>query len=114
MGLTALLPLQRKCTLQIFITHKSPPSSAGPEPTTVGPVASTLTTRPPRAAIIVHTVHNFPGHFIPWQSNTMKFHFKKIIYQSPKVLYTDILLYQPSTFLEGLRKTTKNISHDKL
>jgi hypothetical protein len=35
-----------------FITHKYPPSSAGPEPAAVGPVASTLTTRPPRAAII--------------------------------------------------------------
>jgi hypothetical protein len=48
MGRTALLPLRR-----IFITHKNPPASVGFEPATeypVGPVASTLTTRPPKAA----------------------------------------------------------------
>jgi hypothetical protein len=46
MGPTALLTLRRKCALGIFITHKNPPPSVGFEP--VGPVASTLTTRPPR------------------------------------------------------------------
>jgi hypothetical protein len=54
MGPTALLPLRRKCVLGISITHKNPPPSAGPELVTespVGPVANTLTTRPPRAAI---------------------------------------------------------------
>jgi hypothetical protein len=30
--------------VRIFITHKNPPSSVGPEPVTVGPVASKLTT----------------------------------------------------------------------
>jgi hypothetical protein len=32
-------------------THKNPPSSAGPEPATVGHVASTLTVRPPTTAV---------------------------------------------------------------
>jgi hypothetical protein len=32
MGPTALLPLRRKWTLPIFITHKNPSSSAIPEP----------------------------------------------------------------------------------
>jgi hypothetical protein len=48
MGPTALLPLRRKCALQIFITHKIQPSLAGPEPTAVSPIvpmASMLTTR---------------------------------------------------------------------
>jgi hypothetical protein len=52
MGLMALLPPRRKCVLEIFITHKNPPSSVGFEPATkypMGPVASTLTTRLPRA-----------------------------------------------------------------
>jgi hypothetical protein len=44
MGPMALLPLRRKCALRIFITHKNPPSSAGPEP------ANTPATRPPTAA----------------------------------------------------------------
>jgi hypothetical protein len=42
--------------LCIFITHKKPPSLAGPEPTEanpMGPVASTLTTRPLRVAFIL-------------------------------------------------------------
>jgi hypothetical protein len=39
MGPTALLPLQRKCILWIFITLKNPLNLA---------VASTPTTRPPR------------------------------------------------------------------
>jgi hypothetical protein len=46
MGRTALLPLRRKCALRIFITHKNPTSSAGPEPAaanTIGNMASTLT-----------------------------------------------------------------------
>jgi hypothetical protein len=53
----ALLPLRRKCALWIFITHKNPLPSVGFEPTTeypVGPVASTLTTRPPRAPHLKH------------------------------------------------------------
>jgi hypothetical protein len=53
MGPTALLPLRRKCALRIFITHKSPPSSVGPEPATEnpgGPMASMVITRLPRAA----------------------------------------------------------------
>jgi hypothetical protein len=55
MGPTALLPLRRKCALRIFIAHKNPPPSVGLEPATeypVGAVASTLTTRPPRATKI--------------------------------------------------------------
>jgi hypothetical protein len=59
MGPTALLPLRRKRALRIFITHKHPPSSVGLEPATeypVGPVPSTLTTRPPRAKYV--TLHN--------------------------------------------------------
>jgi hypothetical protein len=57
MGPTALLPLRRKCVLGIFITHKNPPSSVWFEPATecpVGPVASTLTTRPPKAVVLSH------------------------------------------------------------
>jgi hypothetical protein len=49
----------------IFITHKNPPSSVGFEPATecpVGPVASTLTTGPPRAATsIPHFIKICPG-----------------------------------------------------
>jgi hypothetical protein len=43
----------------IFITHKNPPSSAGPEPTSaslLGPIAGTLTTRPLRVALTVYSV----------------------------------------------------------
>jgi hypothetical protein len=53
MGTTALLPLRRKCAMWISITHKNPLPSVGPEPapeSPVGAAASTLTTRPPRAA----------------------------------------------------------------
>jgi hypothetical protein len=56
MGPTALLPLQRKCVLGIFIT------SVGFEPATeypVGSVARTLTTRPPRAACVCVTNSNY-------------------------------------------------------
>jgi hypothetical protein len=52
MGPKALLPLRRKCVLGIFITRKNPPPSVVFEPATeypVGPVASTVTTRPPRS-----------------------------------------------------------------
>jgi hypothetical protein len=67
MGPTALLPLRRKFVLGIFITHKNPPSSVGSEPATeypVGPVASTLTTRPPRAVaaivmVLIRTGRNY-------------------------------------------------------
>jgi hypothetical protein len=52
MGLTALLPLRRKCKLQIFITDKNPPSSARLQLATVHPVASMLTTPPPSAAVL--------------------------------------------------------------
>jgi hypothetical protein len=55
MGPTALLPLRRKCVLGIFITHKNPLSLDGFE--SVGPVASTLTTRPPRATPPLITRH---------------------------------------------------------
>jgi hypothetical protein len=51
MGPTALLPLRRKCVLGIFIAHKNPPSLVGFEPATKCPVASTLTTKPPRAVV---------------------------------------------------------------
>jgi hypothetical protein len=40
MGPTALLPLQRKCVLWIFITRKNPLSSVGLEPATEYPVGS--------------------------------------------------------------------------
>jgi hypothetical protein len=63
MGPTALLPLRRKCVLRIFITHKNPPPSVGFEPATecpVGPVASTLTTRPPRATVMYHFCTKVP------------------------------------------------------
>jgi hypothetical protein len=40
MGPTALLPLQRKCALRIFITPKNPLSSARPKSARVGLVAS--------------------------------------------------------------------------
>jgi hypothetical protein len=46
---TALLPLQRKCALIVYIAHENPTSSAGPEPAAAsprGPVA--LTARLPR------------------------------------------------------------------
>jgi hypothetical protein len=38
MGPTALLPLRWKCGLRIFITHKNPPSSVGPEPAAASPM----------------------------------------------------------------------------
>jgi hypothetical protein len=41
MGPTALLSLRRKCALRIFITHKNPLSSAGPENATAGTVGET-------------------------------------------------------------------------
>jgi hypothetical protein len=44
--------------LRIFITHKNPFTSAGIEPATLGPVASTLTTSPPRQ-IRYHKLHKF-------------------------------------------------------
>jgi hypothetical protein len=53
----ALRPLQRKCALQIFITHKNPQPSAGPEPATAGPVgptASMLTTKTTEGGNAIH------------------------------------------------------------
>jgi hypothetical protein len=38
----------KEVMLRIFITLKNPSTSAGIEPATLGPVASTLTTSPPR------------------------------------------------------------------
>jgi hypothetical protein len=38
----------KEVVLRIFITLKNPSTSAGIEPATLGPVASTLTTSPPR------------------------------------------------------------------
>jgi hypothetical protein len=62
MGLMALLPLWRKCMLQI-ITHKNPPSLAGLEPAAASPIGSTLTTRPLRAAIyaVTYYIRTFPS-----------------------------------------------------
>jgi hypothetical protein len=36
-GTDGFTSLRRKCVLRIFIAHKNPPSSAGPEPARVGP-----------------------------------------------------------------------------
>jgi hypothetical protein len=49
MGLTALLPLWRKCALKIVINHKNPLPSAGPEPHLWVPWQA-LVTGPPRMA----------------------------------------------------------------
>jgi hypothetical protein len=49
MGPAALFPLQREHMLRMFITHKNSLSSAKFEPAALGPLASTLITRPPRA-----------------------------------------------------------------
>jgi hypothetical protein len=46
--LPALLPIQQEGVLRIFITLKDPLPWLGLNPQPVGPVASTLTTTPPR------------------------------------------------------------------
>jgi hypothetical protein len=83
MGPTALLPPRRKCVLGIFITHKNSPPSVGFEPATECPVASTLTTRPPRAVNCITPEHkkgSFPsiltGHttlvYLKLSANTLQ------------------------------------------
>ena len=47
----------KKVVLRIFITLKTPSTKVGIEPATLGPVASTLTTSPPRATPCLIFVH---------------------------------------------------------
>jgi hypothetical protein len=48
MGPLALLPIRKEDVPQIFITHKNPSPSPGLNPQPLVPMASTLTTTPPR------------------------------------------------------------------
>jgi hypothetical protein len=76
-----LLLLQKKCVLRILITHKNPPSSAGLEPATVGPMASTPSTRPPKAAL--KSLYSLKIH-TGWYTNpflsSYKYNFFKNLY----------------------------------
>jgi hypothetical protein len=86
MGPTALLPLQRKSTLPIFITHKNHPPMARLEPTAgspVGPVASMLTTRPPRAASMKFKAYKRQDISEPLQLNS----------QIKNVIFTYVLIH---------------------
>jgi hypothetical protein len=53
----------KEVVLRIFITLKNPRS--GSNPRTLGPVASTLTTSPPRATNFIHTPHYFIMAWFP-------------------------------------------------
>jgi hypothetical protein len=48
MGPPALLPIRKERVLRIFIALKNPSPMSGSNPRPLGPVASTLTTTPPR------------------------------------------------------------------
>jgi hypothetical protein len=48
MGLSALLPIRQEGVLRIFIALKNPSPWPGSNTQPLGPVASTLTTTPPR------------------------------------------------------------------
>jgi hypothetical protein len=56
----ALFPIRKEGVLQIFIIHKNPSPWLGLNPQPLGPVASTLTTTPPRHRAKVVT--KFPSH----------------------------------------------------
>jgi hypothetical protein len=58
-GPTALLPLRRKACCG-FITLKIHRPWPGLNPRTLGPVASTLTTRPPRVSRLIRTTKSLP------------------------------------------------------
>jgi hypothetical protein len=56
MGQTAVLAVRRKSRYGVFIALKNPLFSAGSEPAKFGPMASTLTTRPPRVNMFENEV----------------------------------------------------------
>jgi hypothetical protein len=60
--------------LQIFITLKNPSPSAGCEPTNLGPMASTLTTRPPRTTKII--LNTKPSQEIKMRYSVIQFQLK--------------------------------------
>jgi hypothetical protein len=58
MGPPALLLIRKEGVLQIFIALKYPSSWPGSNPQTLGPVASTLTTTPPRRPQVTCLQHD--------------------------------------------------------
>jgi hypothetical protein len=98
--------------LGIFITHKNPPSSVGFEPTTgcpVGPVASTLTTRPPKAVLfnIYQKEERLVSHTLKAITKSSEDFLDTSVDKLSTLLQHSFINSQQSRFLNELESTIK-------
>jgi hypothetical protein len=92
MGPTALLPLRRKWCSGFLSPLKIHRPRSGSNPRTLGPVASTLITSPPRATMISYYMRlNLSGNPVQILGLTFCDHFST----SSCVLHLNILLWSP-------------------